>query len=388
MTDSENSSYAVLFVDDEEKTRKYFMLGVQAVFPVLTAASVDEGIALLQSEGHRIGVLVTDQRMPEKNGVEILRYARENNPAVVRLLTTAYSDLEDAVSAVNSGEIVRYIRKPWQFEDLLQDIRQAMGYFHLSLERDRLLGEKLSIQRVDVLVQQVAALVEMGGTAWGSRGAMSAVRAFLEDALSNGWLLPAEPGEHGQFEQWGWINAGLQRNFALFKQLDWLRRPDSDVATRVDADDLAALIMARGSWRSTEQPYSGVGGVTIDQAMFSRLVEQLIGRADTPLPWLNGTLACTLDPLDGEAGMRVTLQAAATVDLVALDLYSALPLLSLYLVACHHGGRCHIEHKAASIQMDLPTEPGESTEWAGGDQAIDWLDDLIGEMVLLARGDG
>lgn len=385
MTDSENGSYAVLFVDDEEKTRKYFALGVQAVMPVLTAASVDEGIALLQREGHRIGVLVTDQRMPEKNGVEILRYARENHPAIVRLLTTAYSDLEDAVSAVNSGEIVRYIRKPWQFEDLLQDIRQAMGYFQLGLERDRLLGEKLSIQRVDVLVQQVAALVEMGGTAWDTHDALSAVRAFLEDAIGNRWLLSAESGEPGQFEQWSWINAGLQRDFALFKQLDWLRHPDGGFATRVDAGAMASLIMARGSWRSDSEDASEGDAVNIDAALFSRLVEQLIDRADTPLPWLNGTLSCSVVPLDGRSGMRVTVRAAATLEAVALDLYAALPLLSLYLVAHHHGGRCHIDHAAALIQMDLPAEPMPS---AAADHDIGWLEDLIGEMVLLARGDG
>ena len=384
MTDVENGSYAVLFVDDEEKTRKYFALGVQPVLPVLTAASVDEGIALLQSDGHRIGVLVTDQRMPEKNGVEILRYARENYPSIVRLLTTAYSDLEDAVSAVNSGEIVRYVRKPWQFEDLLQDIRQAMGYFQLGLERDRLLGEKLSIQRVDVLVQQVAALVEMGGTTWDSNGALSAVRAFLEDALSNGWLLSAEPGGPGQFEQWRWINEGLQRNFALASQLDWLRRPDGGFATQVDAAGLAALIMARGSWRSEGDAVCEGGTVNIDEAMISMLVEQLFGHADSPLPWLNGTLACTVEPLHDNSGMQVIVRAVVVAESVALDLYSALPLLSLYLVAHHHGGRCHVDHAAASIQMDLPAKPAPC---ADADYDIRWLEDLLGEMVMLARGD-
>jgi len=386
MTESGNGAYAVLFVDDEDKTRKYFALGVQPMLPVLTAASVDEGIALLQSEGHRIGVLVTDQRMPEKNGVEILRYARENHPSIVRLLTTAYSDLEDAISAVNSGEIVRYIRKPWNFEDLLQDIRQAMEYFRLGLERDRLLAEKLSIQQVDVLVQQVAALVELGGTSWDSKNALAAVRAFLEDVVANDWLLPAGAGRSGQFEQWNWIGQGLQRNFALVRELHWLRRPSGEFATQVDAAAMAALIMTRGSWRSGGDPADGGASIAIDAGMMSALVEQLIGRSDSPLPWLNGTLICSVETMGATGGLRVLVNAAVAGDPTELDLYAALPLLGLYLVAHHHGGGCRIDHAASSIQMDLPAvrEPSAADD---GDVDVAWLEDLIGEMVLAIRGD-
>jgi len=342
---------------------------------------VDEGIALLQSEGHRIGVLVTDQRMPEKNGVEILRYARENNPAIVRLLTTAYSDLEDAISAVNSGEIVRYIRKPWQFEDLLQDIRQAMDYFLLGVERDRLLTEKLSIQRIDVLVQQIASLVELGGTAWDTHNSLTAVRAFLDDALSNEWLLPADGDQAGQFEHWNWITEGLQRDFALVNQLDWLRRPGDGFGSRVDSAGIAALIMARGSWRSNGESDDAGVSINIDTAMLSALVEQLIGRAASPLTWLNGTLQCSVSALDDSAGLRIEVQAAVATEPTPLDFYSALPLLGVYLVAQHHGGDCHIDHAGCRMQMDLPVEPGSS---AGDDRDISWLEDLISEVVLIA----
>lgn len=388
MNDFEDGSHAVLFVDDEEKSRKYFALGVQPLFPVLTASSVEEGIGILQRDGHRIGVLITDQRMPGGNGVEILRYARENHPGIVRLLTTAYSDLEEAVSAVNSGEIVRYIRKPWQFDDLLQDIRQAMGYFTLGLERDKLLAEKLSLRRVDVLVQQVSALVELAGTVWDTRAPMSALRAFLEDAVHNHWLLGDDEGQAGQqhYEQWRWIADRLQRSFELVDTLDWSRRAADGFGSVVDASALAALIKTHGSWRDDAGDAGDAAGavtVALNQAMLEGLVAGLIGRPDGPLAWLNGMLACSITAATD--GLEVEIRASAATEVAAIDFYTAMPLLGLYLFAHHHGGRCGIEHSRALIRLELPSDPAAAP--AADEAGLDWLQDLLGELVLVARVD-
>jgi len=387
MTDFENGSHAVLFVDDEDKSRKYFALGVQSLFPVLTAASVEEGIAVLQRDGHRIGVLITDQRMPGGNGVEILRYARENHPGIVRLLTTAYSDLEDAVNAVNSGEIIRYIRKPWQFDDLLQDIRQAMSYFTLGLERDKLLAEKLSLRRVDVLVQQVSALVELAGTVWDTRKPMSAVRAFLEDAVHNHWLLGDADGEAGpqHYEQWGWITDRLQRSFELVDELGWSRRAGDGFGTVVDAAGLAALIKTHGSWRDQGGAAAGAVTVAVNQAMLEGLVASLIGRPDGPLAWLNGMLECSITAATG--GLVVEIRALAATEVADIDFYTAMPLLGLYLFAHHHGGRCSIEHSRALMRLELPSDPAAMAAPGADEAGLDWLQDLLGELVLVARDD-
>jgi len=388
MTDAE--SPAVLFVDDEEKSRKYFALGIQTVFPVLTADSVDQGIEILQREAGRIGVLVTDQRMPGKNGVEILRYARENHPAVVRLLTTAYSDLEDAVNAVNSGEIVRYIRKPWQLEELIQDVRQAMGYYRLGLERDQLLREKLALRKVDVLVQQVEDLVGLAATAWDTRRPLAAVRAFLDDAIGNGWLLPeAMPGRN-EFEEWRWIITGLQRSLDLVGRLNWLRRPDGRFDTRLDASGLAGLLMTHGSWRDDANAIDADGEVRVDHAMLIGLVDKLADIDRQPLPWLTGMLACRVsasaDANVDSGGLVATIKPAGPPPTPeALDFYAVLPLFGLYLTAWHHGGRCSIDHAAATIRLQLPADPEQSDST---DIGIDWLQDLLGELVLVAGEEG
>ena len=154
----DGSSY-ILFVDDEEITRKTFERIASQEFSVLLAGDVAEAIDILKQRGNEIGVLLTDQRMPGGLGVELLEYARENNPDIVRMLTTAYSDLEDAIAAVNRGEIIRYIEKPWNNIDaLLIDLRVAMQLYQLERANTVLLAEKLSakaqgskIERVQVL---------------------------------------------------------------------------------------------------------------------------------------------------------------------------------------------------------------------------------------------
>lgn len=162
MNTSSGESPYVLFVDDEEMTRKTFERIASQEFPVLLAADVTEAIEVLERNGDQIGVLLTDQRMPGRLGVELLEYAREEHPAVVRMLTTAYSELEDAIAAVNRGEIIRYIEKPWNNIDaLLIDLRVAMRFHVLERSNQQLMSEKMSAKsraaRLDRL-QVLAAL--------------------------------------------------------------------------------------------------------------------------------------------------------------------------------------------------------------------------------------
>ena len=141
--------YFILYVDDEEKSLKYFSRYFSRDYKILTALNTAEARAILDEKAAEIGVLISDQRMPVEKGVELLKYSRETYPHIIRLLTTAYSDLNDAIEAVNRGEILRYIPKPWDINFLELEIRQALRYFILNQEREQLRREKLSvIQRV------------------------------------------------------------------------------------------------------------------------------------------------------------------------------------------------------------------------------------------------
>jgi len=133
---------AILFVDDEAQSLKYFSRIFANDFRIITAANVENAMYIMEQQSDDIGVLITDQRMPRQRGVDLLKYSRQNHPYVVRLLTTAYTDLADAIEAVNTGEIFRYITKPWDIDKLHDHLTDAMNLY-LAREQERnLLAEK------------------------------------------------------------------------------------------------------------------------------------------------------------------------------------------------------------------------------------------------------
>lgn len=130
---------SVLFVDDEEKSRKYFRTAMRGVCEVVAAASVDEAIAVLREQRVEFGVLVTDQRMPKRNGLELLQFAYQEFPQTVRMLTTAYIDLDNAIAAVNRGAISRYIVKPWEIDELRGFINEGLAQYRENRDNQELL---------------------------------------------------------------------------------------------------------------------------------------------------------------------------------------------------------------------------------------------------------
>lgn len=149
------SSPAILFIDDEATAVKYFQRAIGGLAPVVTGGSVEEGKALLEAHGDTLAVLVSDQRMPGEYGNELLRYARERYPHIVRILTTAYSEIEATVEAVNEGQIHRYIKKPWDITALRMELKQALEIAALRRERDQLVREKLSVIQRQTLAARI-----------------------------------------------------------------------------------------------------------------------------------------------------------------------------------------------------------------------------------------
>lgn len=222
MTDNNKGEYAVLFVDDEEKALKYFAKAMSGRLPVLTAGSVDGAIEILQQQSERIAVVVSDQRMPGKNGVELLKHVRQHYPAMVRLLTTAYSDLNDAIEAINRGEIYRYIQKPWHVESLQAEISGALHYFLLRRERDLLLAEKLSTRQRMTDVQRLAQLMVYAQTMQGLPNVDYGMQNFLE--LLHTFPVSREADNLLNVDQWELTRWDSKRSSDFFNALQ-LRLP-------------------------------------------------------------------------------------------------------------------------------------------------------------------
>jgi C4-dicarboxylate-specific signal transduction histidine kinase len=123
-------SAKVLFVDDDEANLVVCEAACADEFPVLLASSADAALEWLRKE--EVGVIVADQRMPGTTGVELLERVRIEYPDVVRVLITAYTDIQAAIQAINRGRVRRYLRKPWEPEELRAEVRDALDIYAMS----------------------------------------------------------------------------------------------------------------------------------------------------------------------------------------------------------------------------------------------------------------
>lgn len=173
--------FAILYVDDEEKSLKSFSRAFGDQFRIFTAKSAREGFDVLQAHLAEIGLLMTDQRMPGDQGVWLLEKARELRPQIVRVLATAYADLDAVIAAVNSGAIYKFVNKPWDPPQLEMTLKQGLEFFMVRQERDSLLNEKMAVLRRLVVADRVVSLgLLAAGLSHHIRNSLVAVKTFLD----------------------------------------------------------------------------------------------------------------------------------------------------------------------------------------------------------------
>jgi putative nucleotidyltransferase with HDIG domain len=130
-------AHTVLFVDDEVNILKALQRLLRSEhMNVLCASRAQEALDLLDKQPCQ--VVVTDQRMPEMSGVDLLSQVRQRYPDIVRMMLTGYTEMDVAVDAINRGEIYRLITKPWNDDELRATIRQAFDHSDLKNEIKRL----------------------------------------------------------------------------------------------------------------------------------------------------------------------------------------------------------------------------------------------------------
>jgi response regulator RpfG family c-di-GMP phosphodiesterase len=113
----------VLFVDDDERVLNALRALFRNDYHVFTA---DNGAAALELiKRNDIPIVVSDQRMPGMSGVELLREVRKASPNSVRMLLTGYTELAALVGSINEGEVFRFIRKPWDNDEIRATVAEA-----------------------------------------------------------------------------------------------------------------------------------------------------------------------------------------------------------------------------------------------------------------------
>ena len=173
--------FAILYVDDEEKSLTNFTRAFGGQFRILTATTAQKGLKLLEEHADEIGLLMTDQRMPGEKGVWLLERARQFRPHVIRVLVTAYADMDAAIAAVNSGAIYKYVSKPWDPPQLEQTLKRGLEFFIVQSERDQLLREKMSVLHNMLIADRIVSLgLLAAGLSHHIRNSLVAVKTFLD----------------------------------------------------------------------------------------------------------------------------------------------------------------------------------------------------------------
>ncbi|MEN6669061.1 response regulator [Psychrobacter sp. B38] len=113
----------IAFIDDEPRILRSLKMHFRQSHDVFTTTDASELMKYVSE--HEVQVVISDQRMPDKSGTEVLREVKEASPNTIRILLTGYADLNAVIDSVNEGEIYRYITKPWQNDELKKVVNKA-----------------------------------------------------------------------------------------------------------------------------------------------------------------------------------------------------------------------------------------------------------------------
>jgi two-component system, response regulator PhcR len=172
---------SVLFVDDEQTSRKWFAREFGDEFRVVTAGGAQEALDILGARSAEFGVLVTDYRMPERDGMKLLRAVQRDFRHVIRLLATAYAEKDVAIAAVNQGKVLRILEKPLDGDATREALREALAVYRAQ-----------ALERV-VNESRVAALREaLGFLAHERNTPLATVRGYVSTV--GGRYIPPAPG--------------------------------------------------------------------------------------------------------------------------------------------------------------------------------------------------
>ena len=149
MSTSTRTGPLILYVDDERGNRVVFEQSLNAEFNLLTAQNAAEALELLSR--HEVAVVVSDIRMPSMTGEELLRIVKERHPQTIRMVVTAYADVEPILRAINEGLVARYIIKPWIRTELVQVLRWAIEAWTFSRDSAALHRRLLETERLATL---------------------------------------------------------------------------------------------------------------------------------------------------------------------------------------------------------------------------------------------
>ena len=382
----EHEKCAILYIDDEEKSLKYFARAFQNKFRILSAPNATEGYRILAEHRDEIGILITDQRMPGEKGVQFLEKARQLHPKAVRILTTAYSDLDVAIEAVNSGAIYKYVTKPWDIPELEITLRRASEFFMVQRERDFLLQEKLSTIHKMMITDRVLSLGIVAARLKDYvRNSLVAVRDFLDLApdklFADDLYIEKIRNPHFWKEFYGQAQNQMRRiTEALTDLVVAATNSDTSVLYALKLDETIARSIQnldetifKKQIRVVNEISAGLPPLMVERKKFQRLFDLLLKLEVDNLPngshiFLSARTQGEDQDLeleirdDGPGISREALRSVFDPFLLHTGQHQefGVNLMACYLITYHHGGRIKIQNdegKGVTFTLILPIRP-------------------------------
>ena len=385
--------FAILYVDDEEKSLKNFVRAFQDQFRILTAVNAQDGLKLLEEHKDEVGLLMTDQRMPGEKGIWLLEKARQLRPRIVRILATAYSDMESAIAAVNTGAVYKYITKPWDPPQLENSLKRGLEFFLVQRERDQLLKEKMSVLHNMMIADRIVSLgLLAAGLSHHIRNSLVAVKTFLDLAPAkmeeekmdiNGLRNPDFWKEYYQN-----VQCQIDKINNMLKDL-WTasEKPAFEFSDKVHLrqvvaetiQQLGTSFTARKIQIENEVPES-LPMMNVDRLKFYRLFELLLKDEIASLP-VGSRVTVSANMFNGASADRQEVQIQVSDNgpglpkealrlvfdpfVVRSDtpMEYGIHLMACYFIVHHHGGRIDArsdEGKGTTFTLRMPTNPGQA----------------------------
>lgn len=131
--------YNILLVDDEEDNLALLYRTLRGTYNLEKTTSPLKALEILKEKNFEL--VISDHKMPEMDGVEFLKHVQLNSPSTMRILLTAYSDANILIDAINYAKIYRYIKKPYNPEELQLIVSSALEYYQLKHDNDKLIED-------------------------------------------------------------------------------------------------------------------------------------------------------------------------------------------------------------------------------------------------------
>jgi CheY-like chemotaxis protein len=278
--DYDYQRYAILFVDDESNTRKYFRRLYGEKFRILEAEDGVQALTVFRQHAREIGIIVTDQRMPNETGVGFLAKIADDYPDIIKILSTAYSDIDAAIGSINQGGIFRYMTKPWDITQMEVTLRRAMEFFTVRRERDALLGAKMQAMGNVLLSSRLAAFA-LAPVCAGipCKRAAEAIASFVQAGVA-GRRTGAEGDSDLRSPDWARLHA---RQVSLAKALE-NRLPEALTVFGLEArsEALAAELTAAGAAGLATNASETTTRISSSTDPMPGLLDSVLGRNDDP----------------------------------------------------------------------------------------------------------